>query len=301
MKKRSWISRLSGPVGLSIFFIFGLGCCFIFSGFIVNLFQTRTQASSLVPLKIPTISATDVPTAEQLDFAATVTVEFDPTDLSGQTSANFDIAFVEKAIVFLPNGSATFKNGWDEIEGIIPIHIVEQEASWDGSQDVTARWKLAYDEDALYGLVDVQDDVIVQTETARTAYLGDSLEMEIDGLNDKADAAQPDDFQFVISPGDFDGISAEIFRFRGNNGSMADDPGNDNNIISSITGDGYSIAFRIPWVDMALLGPPAQVGIALSVNDNDSPGTAQQELMLSTAATRRWAAPSSWGTATLDE
>ena len=44
--------------------------------------------------------------------------------------------------------------------------------------------------------------------------------------------------------------------------------------------------------------PPIEtaVGFCLNLSDNDVPGTAQQQTLISTAPTRKWGDPTTWGT-----
>jgi hypothetical protein len=42
------------------------------------------------------------------------------------------------------------------------------------------------------------------------------------------------------------------------------------------------------------------MGLALNANDNDTPGTAAQEVMMSHVASRTLTDPTSWGTLTLN-
>ena len=63
---------------------------------------------------------------------------------------------------------------------------------------------------------------------------------------------------------------------------------------------GYHLEAAIPWQDLSLSPTPGLViGLALNVNDNDTPGTAVQEVMKSHVATRAFQDPSSWGSLTL--
>ncbi|MCK5920381.1 MAG: hypothetical protein KAG66_05535, partial [Methylococcales bacterium] len=150
----------------------------------------------------------------------------------------------------------------------------------------------------------VEDDVHVQTQVPKFSYLGDSLELQFD-INLEADystAVNGDDYQYLISPGNFVELPPDGFRFRGNaNGLMSDAAGTALQVVAIANEGGYIIEMAIPWQDMGLgaVGEGVKLGAALSINDNDTPGSAKQELMLSHVASRRWADPSSWGTLTL--
>ena len=303
-RNSSWTARNWGPLTIIAALLLALGACLLFSGFAVRMFQSRTLPPSKVALAIPTLPVTVVPVAAvdsdsaettTIDAAPTVTLRPQPTEPPGSTDAAFAITKVAQP---LPLSAET--TPWQVVPGVSLTHIVHQTTTWNGTRDVAALWKMAWDDQYLYGLVEVEDDTIAQTESARTAYRGDSLGLEIDTRNDKAAQAQDDDYQFIISPGNFAGLSAELFRFRGQNSVMVDDVGFSAEVVSSQTATGYTISYRIPWSDLRLDGPPSQMGIALNINDNDAPGQPLQEFMLSHTPNRRWAQPATWGTVTLD-
>jgi hypothetical protein len=63
---------------------------------------------------------------------------------------------------------------------------------------------------------------------------------------------------------------------------------------------GYTVEARIPWKSLAIAPEPGlTLGIAASVSDNDTPDTAVQECMISTAPQRDWQRPLTWGTLVL--
>lgn len=175
---------------------------------------------------------------------------------------------------------------------------------WDGTDDVTATWHLAWDSNNLYVAAQVADDIHVQTQTGNQIFRGDGLSLQIDGERaaDFGPTLSPDDFQINLSPGDFGGIAPSAHRFRGSNdGTMPDAPGHRIELAALQTEQGYNVEAAIPWRDIGLT--PALglvIGVALNVNDNDTPGTAVQELMKSHIATRAFRDPTSWGTLTLN-
>lgn len=193
---------------------------------------------------------------------------------------------------------------WLALPSVTAPFVTEQEASWDGSMDIFTIWRAAWDDDALYLSVIVQDDTLVQTQAAKFAYRGDSIELQFDtDLNgDLGPQVSPDDFQYVVSPGNFGSLAPGVYRFQGDvEGNMNDAPGTAARVAAIRTDDGYILELAIPWSDMGVTPEEGlQIGAALSVNDNDTPGTAIQELMLSHVPTRRWLDPTSWGTLTLE-
>ena len=181
---------------------------------------------------------------------------------------------------------------------------VYSHSSWDGTDDVTAVWRLAWDADNLYVGVSVTDDAHVQTQSGNQIFRGDSVDMQIDTdrNGDFGNGLSRDDFQIILSPGDFAGRPPSAFRFQGtDNGRMLDAPGGHHiRLAAQKTTTGYNIEAAVPWSDLALTPAPGQViGLALNVNDNDRAGTAVQEVMKSHVSTRQFANPASWGTLTL--
>lgn len=174
---------------------------------------------------------------------------------------------------------------------------------WNGTADVNATWRLTWDSSNLYIAVDVQDDTHVQTQTGNQTFRGDSLDMQFDtNRSNSPTEPSPDNFQFILSPGDFGGLPPSAFRFRGtDNGQVLDAPGGHNvTLAAQSTAQGYSLEAAIPWSDLNLTPAAGLVlGLALNANDNDTPGTAVQEVMMSHVPGRTLTNPSTWGTLTL--
>lgn len=172
--------------------------------------------------------------------------------------------------------------------------------SWDGTEDLRARWRLGWDQDNLYLAVQVEDDTHVQTGTGSSIFKGDSLSVQFDAQRtaDFGPQLSPDDYQIELSPGDFTQIPPSAYRFRGDDsGSAADFPGHSIQVAAVPTGSGYTLEAAIPWRDLGLTPEQGMIlGIALNANDNDTPNTAVQEVMMSHIASRTLTDPTSWGT-----
>lgn len=310
----TWVTGNFGRIGCGL-----AGLLFLLVVAIVvfwgsRLFNTRTTTDSdeatLVAVDqdgdnddqiIDLGTAPPEPTATENNGRATPTLiptaTIEPTE-EASAEPDFDIINFKE-----PPPLTTDLSAWADVPAIATTLISNEQASWDGTMDVSARWQLGYDDRNLYGIVTVVDDVHVQTAEPRFAYQGDSLEIDIDTNHDRAGSAREDDYQYIISPGNFADLSAGVFRFRGGeSGVMGDDWGTNATVVAEQTADGYIIAFRIPWFDMRIGRPTAgtTMGIALSINDLDTPNTALQELTLSQVA-RQWSNPSSWGMMTLGE
>ncbi len=68
-------------------------------------------------------------------------------------------------------------------------------------------------------------------------------------------------------------------------------------VAARATDDGYVLEAAVPW---EVLGgrPPLEtpLGLCINVNDNDTPGTAEQQAMVSSCPDRQWGDPTSFGT-----
>lgn len=174
---------------------------------------------------------------------------------------------------------------------------------WDGSDDLDASWRLAWDTARLYVAVQITDDVHVQTQTGAFIYQGDSVELQVD-INPQAGATlvNPATSQVILSPGDFAGIPPSAARFRGTDeGELPQVPGHSIDVAARQTADGYVLEAAIPWSDLNVT-PTAgmRLGLALNANDNDTPGAARQEVMMSSEQGRTLRNPSTWGTLILE-
>jgi hypothetical protein len=183
--------------------------------------------------------------------------------------------------------------------------VVYGAEAWAGAADQSGQYALSWDAAALYLLVIVTDDVHVQGDGGLTLYRGDSLELQLDAdLAGDFGAAQlnGDDHQLGLSPG-VDAASPEVYLWN---------PPEKNGVPGGVglaarphaSGGGYAleaVEAAIPW---SLLGvnPVAgsRFGFALNSSDNDSPGTTEQQTMISSVITRRLLDPTSWGTLALD-
>ncbi|MCP5097679.1 MAG: hypothetical protein GY943_19200, partial [Chloroflexi bacterium] len=134
-------------------------------------------------------------------------------------------------------------------------------------------------------------------------FLGDSVTLQIDTNRDDDGQQQlsPDDFQLDLSPGDFAALPPSAFRFRGTaDNQMLDASGHSITVGAVRTSDGYVLEAAIPWTDLDMQ-PQSELnlGFALNVTDNDTPGTAVQEVFYSHVSTRTFSDPTTWGTLTL--
>jgi hypothetical protein len=252
------------------------------------IFFVRAEPDEEVLLVPPTPL---IPTASPSTINPAATVTLAAADLEGTIMA--------VNLVSAPRIDGNLGE-WTNMPTFTAPYIVEQETSWDGTMDVESHWRIGWDDQNLYLAVLVIDDIHVQTRETKFAYLGDSLELQFD-TNIQADygpGVNNDDYQYVVSPGNFSDRNSGGFRFRGDaQGVMNDFVGSGVQVATLKTAEGYNVEMAIPWSDLGIQ-PTAglTIGAAFSINDLDTPGMAVQELMLSHVSTRRWLDPSSWGT-----
>jgi hypothetical protein len=274
-----------------------LTVCVIGGFFFVQRFENQVEpaAPPLVMPALPTVSAD--PTESSL--APTVTVGQPAVNVPAPAAASN----VDAERFSQPPAVDGELSEWTGRASFTSAYRVYSANSWDGSDDLTAVWHLGWDDDNLYIAVEVTDDTHVQIQTDNQIFRGDSVEIQFDTdrAGDYGPRVSPDDFQIVLSPGDFTRLSPSAFRFRGTiNGEMVDAPGHQVAVAARHTGIGYNLEAAVPWDDVEVTPEPAIVmGLALNANDNDTPGTSAQEVMKSHVPGRTLRNPTSWGTITL--
>ena len=172
--------------------------------------------------------------------------------------------------------------------------------NWTGVNDQSANFALAWDSTYLYLAVRLVDDVHVQTQTGETIFRGDSLEVLLDAdLSGDFDSAElnGDDYQLGLTPG-ANKLTPDAFLW-----FPAPNRGRPAGVVVATSADsaGFFLEAAIPWA-VFNLAPAAgsHFGFALSASDNDTPGAAEQQSMISTEAGRRLSDPTTWGTLILD-
>jgi hypothetical protein len=284
------------------------------SFFVYNEFFASPTAESLpvVPTLVGEATTADIPPTVTTGPGtalptATATTPINPTvTLAGGVTAPAPTTSSNVEAVRLASPPTIDGNlvEWGETPTYISAFRVFNAQSWNGSEDLTAVWQLAWDNANLYIGVRVTDDTHVQTQTGNQIFRGDSIDIQFDTnrTGDFGDGLSPDDFQITFSPGDFATLPPSAFRFQGReNGDILDAPGGNHVTLAAVkTTTGYTLEAAIPWGDVNLTPSEGLViGISLNASDNDSPGTAVQEVMMSHVSTRTLTDPRGWGTLTL--
>ena len=177
--------------------------------------------------------------------------------------------------------------------------------NWQGADDLSARWNIAWDEQYLYIALKVKDDVFVRSEqaTGQNLFRSDSLEilLDIDPGSRQKEILTERDFQLGISPGNLaqPPATAEAYLW------LPDDdahPVGGVNLAAKLTPGGYEMEIAVPW-QIFNVAPFAGEGFAftLTSNDDDTPGSAEQESQVSSVKDRKLIDPLTWGILVLDQ
>ncbi len=211
-----------------------------------------------------------------------------------------------------PGVTAAFLSSAPKIDGVwdewkttqYPLRsVVFGEKTWKNTADLSAAYRIGWDDNNLYIAVKVTDNKYVQNATGADLYKGDSIDLLIgasSGANTNATALTDKDFQLGISPG-----KGEIGK---NTESYLWLPATDAGALSKVQiaavsmSNGYRLEAAIPWSTFGV--KPAdgqQYSFALSISDNDQEGKSVQEKMISSAPDRVLDNPSTWGVLSLSK
>ncbi|RME82649.1 MAG: hypothetical protein D6775_10320, partial [Caldilineae bacterium] len=183
----------------------------------------------------------------------------------------------------------------DDWQGVplLPLTFVQQGGeNWSGEEDLTAVIRLAWDEQALYLLAEVRDDVHVQELRAYDIFNGDSVELwlDMDLAGDFDDSSHnADDYQLGFSPGNFTGSPPEgVVWFP----QRRDDWRTQLQVAARPQGAGYVLEAAVPWSILGVVPRSGMVfGFAPTANDNDTPGSAAQQTILMHTPVMAWGRP----------
>jgi hypothetical protein len=160
------------------------------------------------------------------------------------------------------------------------------------ANDASGSWKLLYDEENLYVLVEVTDDILQNDSAA--AWQDDSVEVYFDGGNTKLSTPlSGDDHQYTFgwTADDIQGTNIAGYTEGIEQAQVT-------------TAAGWRLEIKMPWA--SLLGDPNAmpeardlIGIDLYYNDDDDGGDTREGKMLTFSAVEGWNDASQWGTAIL--
>ena len=155
--------------------------------------------------------------------------------------------------------------------------------------NASGSWKVLYDSENLYVIVDVTDDSL-QNDSAGS-WQDDSVEIYFDGGNTKVNTPlSGDDHQYT-----FGWTTDEI------QGTNIDGATEGIEQAQVDTDTGWRIEIKLPWLSLQGAMPQARdlIGIDCYYNDDDDGGDSREGKMLTFSAVEYWNDASGWGTAVL--
>lgn len=174
--------------------------------------------------------------------------------------------------------------------------------NWSGAADLSASWNTAWDNEYLYLALKVKDDVFVQAATGENLFRGDSLELLVNiDPGSRTDSLTDHDYQLGLSLGNLAGnplTGPEAYLWWPTNRK-----GTVGGVVTAarLIEGGYAVELAVPW-NLFNLTPFSGEGLAftLSVSDDDSPGSAEQESLVASTKDRKLTDPRTWGILVLD-
>lgn len=167
--------------------------------------------------------------------------------------------------------------------------------------DVAGSWNIAWDDEYLYVAVKVKDDALVQAATGETLYKGDSIELWLSvDPGSRGDQLSEREFQVGLSPGDLVGGTtrpeAYLWLPRGLKAPILDVV-----IGARAVEGGYTLEAAVPWSVFRLTPFSGEgFGFTLAVNDDDTPGSPEQQTQVTNTKDSQLRDPRTWGVLTLD-
>lgn len=121
--------------------------------------------------------------------------------------------------------------------------------------DAPSHFRVQWDENNLYVLVEVQDDVLAGTSTG--VYDNDSVELYVDAGFERASTYDPNDYQLIV---DWRGVRGGVHSENIDYASAV-----------ATNATGYTVEYSIPWNELGYTGAVGShaIGLDIAINDND--------------------------------
>lgn len=240
----------------------------------------------------PVISGGDNGTsAPNATARPTLTPSITPTPPSERPSGNGALATVPRCpsnVNIQVNGSGDDWQNWSD--GASPARLAIDTVTFGSNErinagDLSGEAFLCWNSTALYVLINITDDVHVQTQQGRTSWRGDEIEFFFDGelVEDYFESSyNSDDTHLGINPGNFSDNPANAIRYRPNEAVLSGDQLLFASSRSTQAGANYTVEMAVPWSLLRVV-PQADknYGMCIAVSDNDHVDTAQQDSMAS--------------------
>jgi hypothetical protein len=161
------------------------------------------------------------------------------------------------------------------------------------AKDCSGSFRVLYDSQCLYLLVDVNDDVLMQDSDAAQGWLDDRVEIFIDGDNNKSAANDTTDDSQYCFRWNHAAVETPVEWYRSPN-SLA-----GVQYAVAATATSYRFEIKLPWSSV-IGGPPrvgGSIGIDVMIDDDDDGGDRDGQMACYGTAH----VPSSWGTGLIGE
>ncbi len=168
--------------------------------------------------------------------------------------------------------------------------------AWTGPADASASWNVVWDDTQLTFAVRVQDDVFVQQSVGESLFRGDSVEIWLStGPGERQSTLSGREYQIGVSPGDLAGSTSGPNAFFWLPAQFRRPLDQGVLIGAQRTETGYNLEFTVPW---SVIGTTPAAGrtfaLILAINDDDSPGAAEQESQVTSVAGAQLVNPLTW-------
>lgn len=245
-------------------------------------FPTRDVTQQATQAVNPTTAATNRPT---------LTPSVTPTPPNERSSDNGALTTIPRCpsnVNIQVNGAGDDWQNWPD--GASPARIVIDtptfgEDEWLDKGDLSGEAFLCWNSTALYVLINVTDDVLVQNQQGRTSWRGDEIEFFFDSelTEDYYEGSyNADDTHLGINPGNFSDNPANAIRYRPNEAVLSSNQLLFASSRSPQSGANYAVEMAVPWSLLRFV-PQAETnyGMCIAISDNDHVDTAQQDSMVS--------------------
>ncbi len=154
--------------------------------------------------------------------------------------------------------------------------------------DLSAGYKVMFDQNNLYLLVDVSDDMLKNDST--DDYQDDAIEIYIDADNSKSTAYGENDYQFIFA---WDKTSPQMQEGKHNRTEGVQ--------FAMVTTDtGYRMEAKFPWSTLGTkLSGGTSIGLEVQVDDDDDGGDRDSKIIWFGNSDNAWENPQSFGNAML--
>ena len=253
----------------------------------------QETATNVPPTAVPPTATAVPPTATAVPPTNTPIPPIATADISQRPGGSIQAAHMVTPPVL--------DGGWTDF----PVHdyaipyVVFGKGNWKDSEDLSASFRVGWDNNNLYLAAKIRDNVYAQNASGADIFKGDSLEVLLDASVARdfyVQKSDSDDYQLGISFGrpDVAGVK-EAWLWQPTNVA-----GSRTQVKISATRNETDHLTRvevvIPWSVFGVTPKSGMhLGFAVSVSDNDDTSKNVQQKMLSTAKNRNLFNPTTWG------